>query len=133
MARLSRPLPFLLRAGLIRRLAVRDVAEHGERLSAEAVRSASADLLGCTVVDDLLAIREELAPLDPLPCPLTLAWASADRITPLATNGATARQRLPHDRFVVLDGVGHVPMLDAPALVADTILAAVATAQNQRA
>jgi pimeloyl-ACP methyl ester carboxylesterase len=57
-----------------------------------------------------------------------VAWASADRITPLGTNGATARQRLPQAHFVVLDGVGHVPMLDAPGLVADTILAAIETA-----
>jgi pimeloyl-ACP methyl ester carboxylesterase len=133
MARLSRPLPFLLRAGAVRRLAVRDVAEHGERLGVAAVRSASADLLACTVIDDVLATDEALAPLGPLPCPVTVAWASADRITPLATNGATARERLPEAHFVVLDGVGHVPMLDAPDLVADTILAAVAPDRSHQA
>ena len=37
-------------------------------------------------------------------------------------NGARARELVPGARFIVLDDVGHVPMLDDPELVARTIL-----------
>lgn len=52
---------------------------------------------------------------------MTLAWSQRDRVFPVAVNGAIARQRLPQAKFVVLPDVGHVPMIDDPALVARTI------------
>jgi pimeloyl-ACP methyl ester carboxylesterase len=45
-----------------------------------------------------------------------------DRILPLHVNGAIARRRMPSAQFIVLPGVGHVPMIDDPQLVARTIL-----------
>jgi pimeloyl-ACP methyl ester carboxylesterase len=61
--------------------------------------------------------------LDPLPCPITLAWSGDDAILPVAVNGAIARARLPRARFEIIPGVGHVPMIDDPAGVARAILA----------
>jgi pimeloyl-ACP methyl ester carboxylesterase len=124
MARLSRALPMtvLMRSAVVRRLVLRDVAEHGDRLTAAQALEATADLLGCVVADDILSTGEEIAPLDPLPCPITLAWASDDALLPVKVNGAVARARLPQARFVVLPGVGHVPMIDDPETVARTIL-----------
>ena len=61
-------------------------------------------------------------PLDPLPCPVTLAWAQLDRLIPAATYGSTARQRLPDATWMLLPDVGHIPMIDDPDLVARTIL-----------
>jgi pimeloyl-ACP methyl ester carboxylesterase len=127
-ARLGRPLPmrFVFRSATARRLTLREAAQHGDRLSAAQVDEATRDLLACTVADDLLVTDEEIAPLDPLPCPVTLAWSGEDRILPLDVNGAIARKRLPQARFVVLPGVGHVSMIDDPAGVADAILRAAA-------
>jgi pimeloyl-ACP methyl ester carboxylesterase len=119
--RLTGALP-LMRLAALRRLALRDVAEHGERLTAAQAKDGGRDLLACTIAGDLLKTPDELAPLDPVPCPITLAWSSEDAITPLRTNGATARARLPGARFVTLPGCGHVPMIDDPRLVAQTIL-----------
>ena len=82
------------------------------------------DLLGCTVVEDLFGEAARLAPLDPPPCPITLAWAARDRVFPLQINGANARELIRGARWIVLDDVGHVPMLDDPQLVAQTILTA---------
>ncbi|MDT5013057.1 MAG: hypothetical protein QOH57_4674 [Mycobacterium sp.] len=79
------------------------------------------DVLGCAVAADLLGSQEAVAPLDPLPCPVTLAWGERDKVFPVDVNGALARERLPQARFEVLPGVGHVPMIDDPALVAETI------------
>jgi pimeloyl-ACP methyl ester carboxylesterase len=80
------------------------------------------DLVGCDAADDLLDTTESLQPLDPLPCPITVAWSSNDRILPAAPFVATARQRLPQARFIVLPNVGHVPMIDDPAMCAQTIV-----------
>ena len=121
MTRSGRHLP-LMGVPLIRRLALRDVAEHGERLAAARAVEAGEDLVGCTILDDVLTTPEQLPALDPLPCPVTLAWSGADRILAPTVNGAIARRRLPGATFAVLDGVGHVPMIDDPRLVAATIL-----------
>jgi pimeloyl-ACP methyl ester carboxylesterase len=128
-ARLSGPLPMslLLRSALIRRLTFRDFARHGDHLSAAQVAEATRDLLDCAVLDDVLTTGEEIAPLDPLPCPITLAWSGDDAVLPVAVNGAVARARLPQARFVVLAGVGHVPMIDDPERVARTILESTST------
>jgi pimeloyl-ACP methyl ester carboxylesterase len=50
-----------------------------------------------------------------------VAWAEHDRVLPLESNGRRARELVPGARFTVLEGVGHVPMLDDPQLVAATI------------
>jgi pimeloyl-ACP methyl ester carboxylesterase len=123
-ARLGRslPMPLLLRSAAVRRIILRDVAEHGDRLDAEETGETTNDLLACAVADDLLATREEIAPLDPLPCPITLAWSGADRLLPAEVNGALLRERLPRARFAVLPGAGHVPMIDDPRGVVRAIL-----------
>jgi pimeloyl-ACP methyl ester carboxylesterase len=118
-ARLGRALPMRLvfRSASARRLTLRDAALHGDRLTPEQALETINDLLGCVVMEDVLTTTEELAPLVDLPCPMTLAWSGADALLPLEVNGAVARRRLPGARFVVLDGVGHVPMIDDPDLV----------------
>ena len=47
-----------------------------------------------------------------------------DRVFPVEINGANARRLIPGARYIVLEDVGHVPMLDNPQLVAQTILTA---------
>jgi len=121
-ARAGRPVPFLMRAARVRRLAFRDVAVHGDYLTGAQAVEATNDLLECAVAGDILTTSEEIALLDPLPCPITLAWSSEDRIVPLDINGAVARRRLPQARFTVLTGVGHVPMIDDREQVARAIL-----------
>ena len=114
--------PLAMRSGLVRRFVFRDVAEHGERLSAAQAIDAVDDLLGCSIIDDILSSNEEIALLDALPCPVTLAWSGNDAILPLAVNGEVARTRIPDARFVVLPGVGHVPMIDDTERVLAVIL-----------
>jgi pimeloyl-ACP methyl ester carboxylesterase len=133
-ARLGRLLPMsvLLRAPVVRRLVLRDVAEHGDQLSAPQVIEAVKDLLGCAIADDIFGSDEEIAPLDPSPWPITLAWSSQDRILPPGVNGAVARARVPEATFLLLTGCGHVPMIDDPAAVAETILRSVTTRRTEQ-
>jgi pimeloyl-ACP methyl ester carboxylesterase len=80
-------------------------------------------MIGCTITDDLLATAEQIAPLDPLPCPITIAWSEHDALIPVEACDKIARERLPQASFTILPGVGHVSMIDDPDLVARTILA----------
>jgi pimeloyl-ACP methyl ester carboxylesterase len=123
LGRMSRPfgvLPHLL--PLSRRIAMADVAESADRLSPRHAASAVYDLAECVVLADVLTTHERVEPFDTLPCPMTVAWAERDRILPLRTLGQVARERIPQARFVILPGVGHVPMIDDPAMVADVVL-----------
>jgi len=122
LARVARPVaPAALRAGFVRRLAMRDIAEHGERLTAAQAVAAARDAVNCSATSDLLGPLERVEPLDPLPCPITLAWSANDRIFPPAINGVIAQDRLPQATYVLLPDVGHVPMIDDPGLCARLI------------
>lgn len=121
--RLGRPvLGVAAHIPLVRKLALRDNAVHGDRVSAAELVCLADDLLACTVLTDLLGSDEHLAPIDPLPCPVVLAWSEHDRILPVAVHGTRARALIPAAEYRVLSGVGHVPMFDDPNLTADAIL-----------
>ena len=122
-ARRARPiLPLLLRFSRMRRFGMRLNAVHGERLSARFMIDRAHEHVACEVLDDILATPESLEALDPLPCPVTIAWSSEDRVLPLKSNGKFAREHMPEARFLVLEGVGHVPFFDDPELTARTIV-----------
>jgi pimeloyl-ACP methyl ester carboxylesterase len=119
-------LPFALRVAAVRRYALRSTSADGARVARAEILAAAQDLLGCDVAQDLLDTTESLAPLpDPLPCPVTIAWAGRDALLLPEVNGTLARTLVPGAHHLTLDDVGHVPMLDDPTLVAATIRAAV--------
>ncbi|MCP8706777.1 alpha/beta fold hydrolase [Streptomyces sp. AC04842] len=62
--------------------------------------------------------------------PVTVAWGTRDRILP-PRQAARARAMIPQARLVSLPGCGHMPMLDAPELIAHTILKATQPRQPQ--
>ena len=63
--------------------------------------------------------------------PIRLAWAANDRVLPFAGYGTAMLARLPGAELVRVPGVGHVPMSDDPARVAELILE-VTTAVEER-
>jgi pimeloyl-ACP methyl ester carboxylesterase len=117
-------LPFLARSDRFRRWAMRAAAVHGERVSRADFIAGADDMIGCTAIGDLLSSSAQLSPLDPVPCPITLAWSAKDHLFPVDTYGVLAQTLIPGASFLVLPDVGHVPMFDDPHLVAKTILAA---------
>lgn len=122
LTRASKPVnPLVMRSALVRRLAMRDIAAHGDRLTPEEATASAVDLLGCTAALDILSTSDAVAPLDPVPCPITMAWPEHDRIFPERVNGVTARSVVPGARHVVLPGTGHVPMIDDPEQCARVI------------
>ncbi len=127
MGRLARPVrpvvALAMKSATVRRIGFRDAACHADRITAAQSVDAVDDIIGCTVnVDDLLGSGEHIAPLDPLPCPVTIAWSGNDRVIPVPACDKIARERVPQASFTTLPGVGHVPMVDDPDLVARTIL-----------
>jgi pimeloyl-ACP methyl ester carboxylesterase len=77
------------------------------------------------VVEPLLRVLH-LHPVDPLPTdrdyPVRLVWAERDRVLPFKHFGSPMLERLPGAELIRLSGVGHVPMSDDPARVAELIL-----------
>lgn len=69
----------------------------------------------------LLAAAAPFSDLIPPDVPVTIAWAGRDHVLPLA-QARTAQQQLPRATHLVIDGVGHVPMWDDPAAVAEVLL-----------
>jgi pimeloyl-ACP methyl ester carboxylesterase len=113
------------RSATVRRLSLRflDTACHGDRLTAARLVEMCKDAGACTVTNEVLSTEDEqVAPLDPVPCPITLAWSAKDSLLPVATYGKVAQERLPQAAFEILADVNHVPMLDDPDLIARTIL-----------
>jgi pimeloyl-ACP methyl ester carboxylesterase len=132
MGRLTRPIiPLVMKSAALRRRGVRDVAWHGDRISAARVVEITDDGVGCTVTNEVFSTDEEqVAPLDRLPCPITIAWPEKDALLPVGLYEKAARERIPHATFTILPDVGHAPMLDDPELVARTILAVTGAAKN---
>ena len=97
LSRLMRPLTTLLmKSPGMRRRALTDATLHGDRLSYRRAIELTEQSLECTIIDDIFNnTDEQVAPMDPLPCPITIAWAENDRILPVEVCEAIARDRLP--------------------------------------
>jgi pimeloyl-ACP methyl ester carboxylesterase len=123
--RLLPHLGWLIRRPRGRRLLLRQVMEHGDRISAADAADLFADYAACSIVEELIAtfgrdcFRGDLARAE---VPIRIAWAAHDRTIPFAGYGRPMADLLPGAEITTLAGVGHVPMYDDPALVAQTIL-----------
>ena len=64
--------------------------------------------------------------MQPLPAdrdyPVRLVWGDRDLVLPFKHFGSPMLERLPGAELIRLSGVGHVPMSDDPARVAELIL-----------
>lgn len=59
-------------------------------------------------------------------CPVSILWGEDDPWIPVA-RGRVLHQKIPGSSFQTLDGVGHLPQLEAPARVSEALVAAVQT------
>ena len=55
-------------------------------------------------------------------CPVRIVWGREDRLLPLPRAAAGYRAQLPQADWIELDGVGHCPQLDVPAVAADLVM-----------
>ncbi|MEI6506632.1 MAG: alpha/beta hydrolase, partial [Planctomycetota bacterium] len=107
-----------------RRLWMGAALHRPESVTALQARVVIGDQAQCTLAGRLrIGDDDMVAPLDPLPCPVTVAWAEHDRILPLTTYREAVHTRLPAASFIVIPDVGHAAMVDDPGLIVRTILA----------
>ncbi|HWG02824.1 MAG TPA: alpha/beta hydrolase [Trebonia sp.] len=97
------------------------VARPSRMTPEQAAGDAAAFFRAREAVDRVLA--EPLAFTDTVPASVkvTIAWGAKDRLLP-KSQGRLAKRHLPHAKFVLLPGCGHVPMTDNPELVARVLL-----------
>ncbi|MEV6432024.1 alpha/beta hydrolase [Nocardia sp. NPDC051463] len=116
-------IPLVMRAPTLRRMLMRVVCEHGDRLSPGQAVGVAQDALACTLVDDLVhPVPAQTEPYGDLGIPILIAWGECDRLLTAPGYSDPWRRLVPAASWRTLPGVGHVPMFDDPALVADTIL-----------
>jgi pimeloyl-ACP methyl ester carboxylesterase len=132
MAQMTRGItPLAMKSPSLRRRAMGGLAWHGDRISAARAAEVADDAFGCSILHDVLRNGDEqVLAMDPLPCPITLAWPEKDTVHPVGLYEMTVKERLPGAVFTILPNVGHVPMLDDPELVARTILAVTGAAKD---
>ncbi len=115
----------LMRRPGLRRLLLRDVCAHPERLTPKQAAGMLTGAGDCAIYLDLLeAIMRDGPPkaFDGISSPVRIVWGSRDRIIPVERYSQRLRDLVPDADFVVLDGLGHCPMVDDPALVSRSIL-----------
>jgi pimeloyl-ACP methyl ester carboxylesterase len=115
----------LIQRPAMRRIVWRLMAEHCERLTTDRAVDLLDDLVDCATLTDLLAGARAAGPmaaLEEINCPVRIAWGGRDRMLPFPRYGVPFVEAAPGAELMILPSVGHVPMIDDPALVARTIL-----------
>ncbi|MEV8633836.1 alpha/beta fold hydrolase [Streptosporangium sp. NPDC051023] len=106
------PLGHLISAGML--------VAHPSRLSTEALLASSHAMREAPGFDDTLDSFVWLMPPAPPKAPITIAWGERDRLFP--RRQAVRAARWSGQRVKLLRRCGHLPMSDAPELVAEVLL-----------
>lgn len=108
-----------------RMLVMRDAMAYPERLPGPLAVEWIRAIIGAPAWKMLLENAPNVnAPttMDGLEGPVRIAWGTRDRILPFSRYSPGWKAVLPDADWVTLEGMGHVPMSDDPALIAQTIL-----------
>ena len=130
----AKHMPNLVARKRVRRILLLLMAEHADRMTPAQVVAAFEDIATCTALPEILDGARDNGPIKPVSdvgCRVRIAWGLNDRMLPFMRYGAPMLAAVPAAEFVFLTGVGHVPMIDDPALVANTILDFVETTDSQ--
>lgn len=112
----------LARTGAGRRFMYGILCSHPGRVSPDqAIGDLRGFLRARPALRELLPAAEPFTDPIPLDVPVTIAWAGRDLVLP-PWQAEVARKRLPHARHLMMRGLGHVPMTDAPHYVAKVLL-----------
>lgn len=107
--------PVALSRPKMRRVLLRAVLEHGDRISARqaiAIRKNSANGDWDNLLPGFTAYRLDATP--EVTVPFMLAWGELDQFTPMINEKPLWNKAVPRAESHVLSGVGHIPMFDDP-------------------
>ena len=127
-------MPTLAARKRVRRILLLLMAEHADRMTAAQVAAAFEDIAGSTALPAILDGARNNGPINPVPdvgCRVRIAWGLKHRMLPFMRYGAPMLAAVPAAEFKLIPGVGHVPMIDDPDLVANTILDFVETTDSR--
>ena len=124
-----------------RRIGMRDIMARGHLVPAEEAVLLTRSSIRCAVVEDVFKTMRDgtgrVVDLDGVQAPTLVAWGDKDRLLPMDRHSERFRREIPGVRFEVLRGLGHTPMWDDPAqiaeLIADFAAAASAAGNGQAA
>jgi pimeloyl-ACP methyl ester carboxylesterase len=114
-------LPLMLRPPALRRMAFRRFARRGDRLTPEQALQGCLRALDADFALVLSMLKSRVTPYPDPGVRVLLAWAEHDRLLPSPKYSDAWRAAAPFAEWRILPGVGHVPMIDDPQLVAQTI------------
>lgn len=125
-ARATEPFaPELLKRPRARKLLLRDVMTRGNLVPAEEAVRLVRSSVRCDIVEDVFAtMRSGTARsvgLEAITCPVLVTWGEQDRTLPLERHAAHFRATIPGVRFKAMPGLGHTPMWDDAAQIAQAI------------
>jgi hypothetical protein len=100
------------------------MAAHPDRIPPEEAAYRLRALAGCSILPALLVslVGESAEHLDEIGCPVLLVWPTGDRVLPKAQFAPSLLSALPDAELLEPSDVAHVPMYDAPELIARIIL-----------
>ena len=124
-----------------RKIGMRDIMARGHLVPAEEAVLLTRSSIRCAVVDDVFKTMRggsgRVVDLDRVQTPTLIAWGDKDRLLPMDRHSERFRREIPRVQFRVLRGLGHTPMWDDPAqiaeLIADFATAASAAGNGQAA
>ena len=117
-------LDVLVRRPRLRRMLLWRAVAFGERVPPAAAAALIRNSVECPIYFELLDAMTRGRPpesFDGVTCPALIAWGTKDRILPRRSYSRRFDELLPTADWVTLRGLGHLPMLDEPELVARMI------------
>jgi len=108
-----------------RRIGMRDIMARGHLVPAEEAVLMTRSSIRCSIVDDVFRTMRDgtgrVLDLDQVKAPTLVAWGDRDRLLPMEHHAGRFRAEIPGGQFRVLRGLGHTPMWDDPAQIAELI------------
>jgi pimeloyl-ACP methyl ester carboxylesterase len=129
--------PELLCRPRSRRYLLRDVMTRGHLVPTEEAIRLVRSSVRCDVVDDVFETMRDgsarVIDMDQIICPVLVTWGDHDRTLPMRRHADRFKSEIPNVRFKVMRGLGHTPMWDDAAQVAQAIADFAEEAERARA